>query len=127
LLFLLAPPHVRGHHLADDWPRPNDGDLNNNVIELLRVIPWQGSHLSSALDFNHADWIRLLQSAVALIILRQLREVDSVAVMLWDQLQTIFEHSHHAQTKQVHLDDAKIGAVFFVPLRAGAPGQGSAL
>ncbi len=99
LLFLLAPPHVRVHHLADDWPRPNDGDLNNNVIELLRVIPGQGSHLSSALDLKHADCISLLQSAVDLIVLWQLGQIDFVSVVSWDQLQTIFEHSHHAQAE----------------------------
>ena len=42
-------------------------------------------------------------------------------------LETLFEHRHHAEAEQVHLDDAEIGAIFFVPLHHHAAGHGGGL
>src|SRR5215813_2619084 len=36
--------------------------------------------------------------------------------MLRNQLQTVMDHRHHAQTEQVYLDDAEVGAILLVPL-----------
>ncbi len=50
------------------------------------------------------------------IVGRQVGEIYFFAVMIVDELQGIFEHGHHAQAEQVYLDDAQVGAVFFIPL-----------
>ena len=36
----------------------------------------------------------------------------------------IFQRCHHAQAKQVHFDDAQVGAVFLVPLHHHAARHG---
>ena len=47
--------------------------------------------------------------------------------MVPNQLERIFQHSHHAKTKQVNLDDAQIGTIFFVPLHHYTTGHRSRL
>ena len=39
-------------------------------------------------------------------------------------MQAFFDHRHHAEAEQVDLDDAHVGAVFFVPLHHHAAGHG---
>jgi hypothetical protein len=68
---------------------------------------------------EHADGVGLLQGLENLgIVLRQVRDID-----LGNQFEAIFDHRHHAQAEQVHLDDAHIGAVFLVPLHHHAAGH----
>ena len=47
--------------------------------------------------------------------------------MLRNQFQTVLQDRHHAETEEVHLDDAEVGAVFFVPLHDSTPWHGSPL
>ena len=82
LLFLLTPPHVGMHHLADDGPGPDDGDLHDEIVEPLGIVARQRGHLRAALHLEHADGVGLLQRAVDLIIFRQLRQIDCLAVVL---------------------------------------------
>ena len=75
------------------------GNLDNKVIELLRVVTRQRGHLRSGFDLKHPDRIGFLKNAVNLILLRQLREIDFVAIVHRYQFQAIFEHCHHAQAE----------------------------
>ena len=124
--FPLATSHIWVHHLAHDRPWPNDGNLNNYVVELRRMVSGKRSHLRAALDLKHADSIGTLQHSVDVVIFRQLGQIHSVSVVLRNQLETILENSHHAQTEQIHLDDAEIGTVFLIPLHHGPSRHGSA-
>ena len=56
-----------------------------------------------------------------------MRQVHFFVVVAADQRQRIFEHGHHAQPEQVHLDDAQVGAIFLVPLHHHAAGHGGGL
>src|SRR6185312_10263628 len=105
LFLLLTAPHVWVHHLADDWPWPNDGNLDNYVIEFCRIVSGKRSHLSAALDLEHADSIRALQCPIDVIVFRQLGQIHFVSVVLWNQFQTILENSHHSEAEQIHLND----------------------
>src|ERR1700742_1977608 len=111
--FLLPLPasHIGMHHLSDDWAGADDGNLNNKIVELLRIIAWQRRHLRAALDLEHPHSIGLLKNAINLVLLRQLREIDFVAIVRRYQLQTVMDDGHHAKAEQVYLDDAKVGAV----------------
>ena len=53
-----------------------------------------------------------------------MRQIYLFTVMIANEIQRIFEHSHHAQTKQVHFDDTEVGAIFFVPLHDHAARHG---
>ena len=78
----LPSPHVRVHHLPDDRAWPNDGNLDNEIVKLLRAIPRQRCHLRATLHLKHADGVCLLQHFVDVLIFRQLGQIDSVAVVL---------------------------------------------
>ena len=126
-LLLLPPPHVGVHHLAHDRTGPNDGHLHHQIVEALRMIARQRRHLRAALHLKHAHRVGLLQRAIDLLVLGQVRQIDRLAVVRGNQFKAILEHGHHAQAEQVHLDDAQVGAVFLVPLDDRAAGHGSAL
>src|SRR6266403_3487288 len=51
-------------------------------------------------------------------------EIDFFFVVSANQLNGIFEHCHHSEAEKVHLDDAHVRAVLFVPLHDNAAGHG---
>ena len=44
-----------------------------------------------------------------------------------DQVETVLEHGHHAESEQIDLDDLQVGTIFLVPLNDGAAGHGGPL
>ncbi len=117
----LTTAHVRMHHLADDGARANDGDLHDEVVELLRPIFRQGGFLCLALDLKHANRVCSLQRPIDLFILGQLCEIEGFAIVLRNKGQAILEHGHHAKPQEIHFDDAEVGTVLFVPLHHRSP------
>ncbi len=83
--------------------------------------------MCAALNLEHANCIRTLQRAVNLIVFGQLRQIEGSTVVSRNQFQAIFNDSHHAESEQVYLDDAQVGAVFLIPLDDGAARHGRAL
>ena len=107
------------HHLAHDGAGPDDGHLHHDVVKTARHHARQRGHLRAALHLEHADGVGLLQGFEnRRIVLRQVREIH-----FGDQFEAVFDHRHHAQAEQVHLDDPHIGAVFLVPLHHHAAGH----
>jgi hypothetical protein len=73
---------------------------------------------------KHTDRVSLLQGGIdCRVVLRQLREIDFLVIIIANDLNRLFDRRHHAETKQIDLDDAQIGAVFFVPLHNDAAGH----
>ena len=51
-----APPRqIRMHHLADDGTGTNDGDFDDEIVEMLGLHARQRRHLRARLDLKHAD------------------------------------------------------------------------
>jgi hypothetical protein len=59
-----------------------------------------------------------------IVIFRELREVDSVTIELRNQVEAICENSHHAQAKQIDLDDVHVCTILFIPLDERATWHG---
>src|ERR1700733_9380590 len=116
LFSLLAPPHIRMHHLAYYRAGPDDGNLHDKVVEPLGIVAGQRCHLCAALHLEHAYRVGSLQRLIDFFVFGQLRQIDLLAVVLRDQFKAVLDNGHHAKTQQVYLDDAQIGAVLFVPL-----------
>ena len=57
LLDSIAPTQIRMHHVALDRTRTHDRDLDDEVIEFLRLQTRQHRHLCAAFDLEHADRI----------------------------------------------------------------------
>ena len=124
----LPPLQKRIHHLPHDGPGADDGHLNHNVVKAAGPQPRQARHLRSALDLEHAHGVGFLQRRInCRIIRRQMRQIHFFPIMLRDELQAIFQRRHHAQPQQIHLDDAQVGAIFFIPLHHHSPGHGGRL
>ena len=69
----------------------------------------------------------LVQHRVDLGVVRgQVGEIDIDSPRV-EQLDRVLQRRHHAETQEVHLDDAEVGAVFLVPLDDHAPGHGGGL
>ncbi len=53
-----------------------------------------------------------------------MRQVHFFAIVLRISCDGFFEHGHHAEAQQIHLDDPHVGAIFLVPLDDHAAGHG---
>ena len=90
--------------------------------------PRQARHLRPALNLEHAHGIGLLQRAVNHgIVGRQLGQIDVFLICSRMSVDGLFQHRHHAQPEQIDLDDAHVGAIFFVPLHHHPAGHGGRL
>jgi hypothetical protein len=76
-LLAFPPLQIRMHHLPDDGSRPDDGDLDHEIVEARRLQPRQRRHLRPRLDLEHADRVRLLQHPIdAGIVGHEMCEID---------------------------------------------------
>ena len=123
----LAAAHIRVHHLADDGAGADDGYLHDEVVEACGRVVRYGSHLRAALHLKHSHGVRLAQRLVDKRVFGQHGKIHVLAVMARNQLNAILENGHHAQTEQVHFDEAEVCAVLLVPLDHGAAWHGGAL
>ena len=108
-------------HVALDRPRPDDRDLDDQVVEAARLQPRQHVHLRPALDLEHAERIALAQHVVDLRhLLRDGRQLPPLAVMLLDQVEAFADAGQHAEREHVDLEDAELLDVVLVPFDEGA-------
>ncbi len=118
----LPPVEERVHHPAHDRPRPDDRDLHDDVVEDLRRVARQRSHLRTAFDLEEADRVRGVQHFVHLrVSRREMREIHVHALMRLDHGQHLLDRAQHPEAEQVHLHDAEVRAVVLVPLDDDAP------
>src|SRR6266849_1506649 len=121
--FLAEPPlHVRVDHLAHDGSWADDGDLYHYVVEALRTVARQGGHLCAAFHLKHSHRIGTFQHFIDLrVVLRKLSQVEWLLMVPGYQFEAVFEHGHHAEAKQIDLDNLQVSTVFLIPLDDGAP------
>ena len=111
-------------HVALDWPWPDDGDLDHDVVKTFRLHSRQRRHLGAAFDLEYADRVRFLHHFVGGgVVGRNMGEIDRPAAFP-AKLERILHHRHHPEPQQIHLHDAEIFAVVLVPLRDDAAGHG---
>src|SRR5271166_4673600 len=85
-------------HLADNWSGPDDGHLHHDVVEALGAQARQTGHLRAAFHLKEADGVGVLQRLVdQRVVLWEMREVHSLRVRGADEIDGLFEHSHHAE------------------------------
>ena len=90
----------------------------------LGLRPQQALHLRATLDLEVADRVRLLDLRVdRLVVERDPREVDRLAVDLGDLLDAVLDRREHPEAEQVDLEEAGVGARVLVPLADLAAGH----
>ena len=103
-------------HLADDRPRADDRDLDDQVVEAPGPEARERRHLGAALHLEEPDRVGRLEEPVhRRVVGRQMREVH-LAAGGPAELDRLFEGRHHPEPEEIHLDDPEIGAVVLVPL-----------
>ena len=60
----LPPLQIRMDHVADNRPGPDDGNLNDDVVEALGTHSRQARHLRAAFDLKHSDRVCFLHGGV---------------------------------------------------------------
>ena len=119
------------HHPALDRPGSHDGDLDHEIVKLLRLEAREHRHLRAALDLEHADRVRALHGLVHLRILagdrgerldgveRRARGIDEARVGV-DELERLPDRGEHAEAEHVDLEEAELLDVVFVPRDDGS-------
>ncbi len=120
----LARVDVRVHRLALDRPRPDERDLDGEVVEVRRLRAQEALHLRTALDLERAHGVGALDLREDLgIVERNAREVDDVTADTRDVVDAVLDRGEHPEPEQVDLEEARVGARVLVPLAELAPGH----
>ena len=113
----LPPLDVRVDGAALDRPRPDERDLDRQVVEVLRPRAQEALHLGAALDLEVADGVGALDLRVdGLVVERDAGEVDRLAAEAGDLVDAVLDRREHAEAEQVDLQEAGVGAGVLVPL-----------
>ncbi len=127
LLLAVAAAQVGVDRTALDRPRPDQRDLDDEVVEDPRTQPRQRRHLGAALDLEHPDRVRPGEHVVDGILLGDRRQLHRLAVALTYEVDHAVERLEHAEPQQVELHEPDRGAVLLVPLEDRAPGSAGPL
>ena len=112
------------HRLPLDRPRPDERDLDGEVVEVLRLRAEKALHLRTTLDLERAHRVRALDVREDLgIVEGDPREVDHLSVRGRDLLDAVLDRGEHPEAEQVDLEEACIGARVLVPLAELATGH----
>ncbi len=105
------------HRPTLDGARPDERDLDHQVVETARLEAWQRGHLSARFDLEHTYRVGAAQHRVDVVLLRDGGQIDVVATVLADEIDGVVQRAEHAETEQVELHQPGRGAVVFVPLQ----------
>ena len=112
-----SPLDVRVDRSTLDRPWAHDRDLDDEVIEVLRLRTANRLHLRAALDLKDADGVGRTDRLEGLCVVeRDAREVDAFTAHARDFLHAALNRREHPQAEQVDLQEASIGARVLVPL-----------
>ncbi len=128
LLGAVTAADVGMDRAALDRTRPNQRDLDHEIVETTWAQPRQRRHLGPALDLENPDGIGRAEHVVDRGILRWDRcEVERPAVMITNEIKHAVQHGQHTETQQVELDQPGRRTVVLVPLDDRSPGHSSPL
>ena len=101
---LAAQERVDG--VALDRARPDDRDLDHQVVEALRARLGERLHLGPALDLEDADRVGRLEHLEHLRdVLGQAVEVEADRAVVLDELERLVHRGQHPEPEQVELDE----------------------
>ena len=116
-----AAAQIGVHHVALDRAGPDDGHLDDEIVETARLQTRQHIHLRTALDLEHADGIGAAEHVVnGWIVLRYGTERDLLAVMLFQKREGLTDAGEHAEAQHIDLEQPQRVEIVLVPLDDGA-------
>ena len=109
------------NHVALYGARPHDRDLDDEIIEFLRLETRQHVHLRAALDLENAKTVALLQHSVdGRVFLRNVGKAVLFPIMRREQLERLANAGQHSQRQHIDLHQAQRINVVLVPFDEGA-------
>ena len=91
-------PHERVHGTTLDGPRPDQGDLNHEVVEPPRLQARQQPHLRARFDLKDPDRIGPAQHVVdPLLLLRNRRELPHLPRGVANEIETVLQGRQHPE------------------------------
>src|SRR5471032_639996 len=109
------------NHAALDWARPDDGDLDDQVVKRSGAQAWQHRHLCPRLNLKNADRVRRTNHLVGRRVLGgDITKLEALAALLGYQVESAAYAAQHAEGKQVNFQEANRVQVIFVPLHNAA-------
>ncbi len=115
---------IRMHHAPGDRSRPDDADLDDEVVPVARPQTGQHGHLRTALDLEDADGVGLADHLERrLVVPRQGRHRQAPSPVLVDQTKGAIDDVQRSQTEQIDLEQTEIFEVVLVPLDHRAAGH----
>ena len=117
LLLAVAAAQEGVHRVALDGAGADEGHLDGQVVEGLRLHAGQGGHLGPRLHLEHPHGVGPGEHLVHGRLLGDGGQVEAHPVHLLDGVHRQVQGVEHAQAEQVELDDAHGGAVVLVPLQ----------
>ena len=117
-LLPLAPTEVGMDHIALNRPRPDDRDLDDDVVENARLEPREHRHLGPALDLERAERVGLAEHVIdCFVVLLQHRrpEVHVHRLVRAQQIEGAPHAAQHAEAEHIQLHDAQLFEVILLP------------
>lgn len=117
-----AAADVRMHRPAlHGGARPDERDLDDEVVVFARLQPGERAHLRARLDLEHADRVGPAQHVVhRRLFFRDGLQRELLARRLAHEVERVLQGCEHAEPEQVELHEPHPRAVVFVPLQHGA-------
>ena len=110
------PAQIGVHHVALDRAGPDDGDLDDQIVEGARLDAGQHGHLRPAFDLEHPQGVRLADHGVGLGILRRDGgQVQIDPLVFGQQVQTAPHATEHAERQDIDLHELQGVDVVLVP------------
>ena len=127
-LLAVPAPQVGVHHVPLNRAGPDEGDLDDEVVETTRPDARKRVHLGARLDLEDPDRVGRADHVVnGRIVGREPGEIELHSTRPANVPDPLLKNREHAESQKVELDEARQVQVVFVPLDHGAPGHGSGL
>ena len=124
----LTTAQVRMHHVALDGAGPDNGHLNDQIVEATRPQPRQHRHLGAGFDLKDAHGVGRTDHVVGGVIIgRDGGRCQVTAAVPRQQRQCLAHAGQHAQRQAIHLQHAQHVQVVLVPLDDGSRRHGRIL
>ena len=99
--FAFTPAQIRMDHVALDRTGPDDGDLDDEIIECPGLHPGQHRHLGAALDLKGAERVGLPDHGVGARVLgRNGRKIQFNALGFGEEIEGALHAGQHAEGRE---------------------------
>jgi hypothetical protein len=95
------------HHVTLNGAGPHDGDFDDQIIKIPGLEARQHAHLGPAFHLEYTDAVAITQHVIDQRVFRWNGDKAQIpAITPSDQIKGLVNASQHAETQNIHLQDA---------------------